>query len=106
RRLGGRRLGGRGLGGGRFGGGVGDLGRRRPLGGGAGGLGGRGLGVGTGGDLGRSLGVTGQQLALPLGQGLRGGGSRTLAGLGARPGDEALGDRVGDHTGQQADRAD
>ena len=89
------------------------LGRRvGGLGGRAGGLGGRGLGrgavgVATGRLHGGLVGVAGQELALPLGQRLLGtqlGGA--LTGLGARAGDQTVGDGVGDHAGQQADGAD
>src|SRR5690606_1348768 len=70
------------------------------------GLGGRSSLGGGGGLSSRSLGssVTGEELALPLGErlGRRLGG----AGLAGRTLEEALGDGVGDHAGQQRDGTD
>lgn len=61
----------------------------------------------------RGLGVVGllltlEQVALPLGERLGGGllARLRVAGRGAGTGDEALGDGVGDHAGEQGDGAD
>src|SRR5699024_6819675 len=84
--------------------------RDRHLGGGlgGGGLGGRvGRRGGRGGlDRGGGLALTGGELALPLGHRLRLGGGGTLGRVTAATGHEAVGDRIGDDTGQQRDRAD
>ena len=77
------------------------------LGAGAGrlGRGSLGGGVATGGGDGGLVGVAAEQLALPVGQRLLGAGLGALD-LHAGAGDQALGDGVGDHAGEQADGAD
>src|SRR6478735_10535595 len=66
------------------------------------------LGLGGGLHLGVGLLVALEQVALPLGERLAGGllARLRVTGGGTGTGDEALGDAVGDHTGEQGDGAD